>query len=27
MDKLFKNSPGKVEKTHEIYQSDPQLKF
>jgi len=27
MDKFFKNSPGKAEKPHEIYQSDPQPKF
>jgi hypothetical protein len=27
MDKVFKNLPGKAEKTHEIYQSDPQPKF
>ena len=27
MDKLFKNSPGKAEKTHAIYHSDPQPKF
>ena len=27
MDKIFRSSPGKAEKTHEIYQSDTQPKF